>query len=166
MNKPKQTQRHFNAVDVVLLIILALGAFFIIRTMLTDKPAETDCTASGVLRLSYVTYADMPKLASGSLLTDTNGAAIGTIKEITSGPYGEIRYAAGSERYRNSTVDGRYTLYVTFDAACVRKNGRLYTADGGALLCAGTSLSARIPFACRDMTLISVSEEEADHEEP
>ena len=154
-NTNNKTKRHFNVIDIlILLALLAIAAFaanYIVNDMFSKELAEVEY----ILRLDGVSENDIMRLSDGDpVFANASGTTLGTIREITQTEYKKAIYNAQTGRFVYTAIPEKYTVYLRVNAVCTRKDHQYLIGDYR--ISAGTSPDILLPFLLDRAEIISV----------
>ena len=158
----KKRKIRFNIVDVIIILVLIALAFAVYRTVSGEKKAE----ANGAVTLRCVFRSDV--IPDGleanfrigeSVFADGGKVRLGTVSatEVRPAVHTGVNTATGDTVF--SDIEGKYTVYVTVDAAA-EKSDNSYYIDGLEMLVGMhfDALTPEISCGCECISIETLSE--------
>ena len=164
MNNTPPKKRRFNVIDAVILAAAALGIafgahFFTHR----DTTRQGAVTVDYTMRLTGVNALDTAIPKVGDILLATDGKTLGSVIAIEQKRAAVQAFSPQTDRFYETTLDGRIDIYITAEVSCETENGR-YAADGH-VISANAPLAVALPLERDSLLITEVHKKEETHEE-
>ena len=149
-------KRHFNVIDILIILALIAAVAFAANIIVNDMFANSTVPVEYVLRVSGVDASKTQKLREGdTLIAAAAGTSLGQILALSVQDAETIVFNYDSGRFVSAAVPGKCTVYLRVRTNCNVKNNMYQIGD--TRISANTSPDILLPFLYEDAEILSVN---------
>lgn len=148
-------KRHFNVIDVVIILVLLALISFAANIITVDILSKENTDILYTLRITGVPAESAEALVPGDqLFTDAAGTVLGEVTAVTVEPARITLFDYDSDRFVSTVLPDKQTLYVTVSARCAVKDHMCFIGDTP--IAANTSPQILLSFGFDRADILSV----------